>query len=93
MKTLLLWWKHRSKMMWLLMMFVARWQTAHRPMDTQPLAPNASNSIVYSEELPMELLIPAGFFFQEEQGKLREPVNPNFPSVLISVKSNMTSQI
>ena len=80
-------------MMWLLMMFVARWQTALRPMDTEPLAPNASNSIVYSEELPMELLIPDGFLFQGEQGNIREQVNHSLPSVLNSVKSNMTFQL
>ena len=79
-------------MMWLLMMFVARWQAAHRPMDTEHLALNTSNAIVYPEDLMKGHLIPDGSFFQDKKGEFIQPVYHKHPSVFISGQSNITFQ-
>ena len=61
-------------------------------MDTEHLALNASNAIVYPEDLLKELLFRDGFFFQEEQGEFIQPVNNKLLSVFISGQSNKTFQ-
>ena len=77
----------------LLMMCVARWQAAHRPMDNNHLALNASNSIVYPEDLPKEQLFDDAFFFQEEEEEFMQPVNNNhFPSVYLGGQNNTAFQ-